>query len=180
MLVHKAMRLVIITPPKCGTKSAEHEFPKWGWEVVANSEGCPHEVEVPDYALGWRRYMFVRNPYERAISLWKHYRDRDDTVKDSFETRANFLLGLNDPNCHPFNRSLARWHLEYGAPEPFHVRTLWSNPKYERRNRSRMSATNARAVSNKEYAAIMTWARHDWKITGDSKTLPWEGNDGSV
>lgn len=180
MLINRVLKTVIITPPKCGTKSAEHEFPRLGWEIVANDDGCPHEVPIPDFALGWKRLMFVRNPYDRAISLWKHYRDRDDTVRDNFETRANFFAGLNDPGCHPFNRSLARWHLEYGAPDPIHVKTLWSNVKYCRRNMSKMSATNTRGVSNKEYTAIMQWARHDWEITGDSKTLPWEANNGTV
>lgn len=66
-----------MTPPRCGSHTANLLFtrPQFGGEVHTHGERGHHNTEPPAYGLGCREYLLVRNPYARAVSLWRWHGD---------------------------------------------------------------------------------------------------------
>lgn len=67
MRIHKGREVTFVSIPKCATHSFYAVLSeKNGWQHV----GGWHNAEVPDYARKFRVYMPLRNPYDRAVSIW--------------------------------------------------------------------------------------------------------------
>lgn len=78
MLVFHDLKAVIITPPKCGSRTLMEAFGgRRRTNVVLGrypGSGCvdPCSVDVAPDWLDYRVALVVRNPYKRAVSLWRH------------------------------------------------------------------------------------------------------------
>lgn len=79
MIVLKKSRLIIATPPKCGSTSLHAQFceqqdnvfvigPQFGTDEINK-----HTMSIPFEYRKYRRAMTVRNPFTRAISLWSYH-----------------------------------------------------------------------------------------------------------
>ncbi len=88
MLLLPEKRIIFYTPPKCSsttiinvlTREAgarlEHG-PQGPWKIIGhfNYRDCTgkHTVIEPWISRNWKKYIFYRHPFDRFISLWKHY-----------------------------------------------------------------------------------------------------------
>lgn len=74
--------------------------PEYNWK--SQEYYSPHTAQVPQEFLGddWRRFLPIRNPYDRCISMWKwhiHKVPEDKTI-----TFHNWLLEYaKQPACRP-------------------------------------------------------------------------------
>jgi len=87
MLLLNDKKILIFTPNKCASTSVTETLLKMGAVMVLGPQGpyksfdCDsfddgvgkHSMCVPYWCKNWRKFLIVRNPYDRFISLWRHY-----------------------------------------------------------------------------------------------------------
>lgn len=74
MLISRLRRFVYLGSPKTGSTSL-HEW--LSHPLLCERPWCPndsgqHDMEPPDDARAFFTFASVRNPYSRAVSLWRH------------------------------------------------------------------------------------------------------------
>lgn len=69
MIVMHEHRSVFVSVPKCGTKTLYEYLPAVLGGIRIQSAGF-HGVRIPSRLSDYRVLTCVRNPYERAVSLW--------------------------------------------------------------------------------------------------------------
>jgi hypothetical protein len=66
MRISKVYKLAFVSTPKAGSHS--------GWKIMEDnfpiSDKAMHNNIVPSYAVDYNAFTIVRNPFERAVSLW--------------------------------------------------------------------------------------------------------------
>jgi hypothetical protein len=79
MIYLEKQRIVILTPPKCGTHSLHAALcrePHGGVTVIGpsmNGRGIDrHATQIPNEAEDCQIVAVVRNPFDRLVSLWHH------------------------------------------------------------------------------------------------------------
>lgn len=84
MLISHRQKWIYICTPKTGSHSVTDWFNRWdrGSEVI-NSEDY-HETRTPPGCAEYYRWTTVRNPYSRAVSLWKYHQDRENHPRYTF------------------------------------------------------------------------------------------------
>ncbi len=107
MLLIPEKRVVFYTPPKCSsttvikalTEQANAQLvhgPQGPWKVAGvdfqDSVG-KHSVCVPWNVKNWKKYIFYRNPFDRFVSLWKHY-VKHTTNDVGFEAFIDMVEGM--------------------------------------------------------------------------------------
>jgi hypothetical protein len=88
MIIHREKRWLVVTPPRCGSHTLNLLLtrPQFGGEIHTIGETGHHNTEPPAYGMGCTRYLLVRNPFARAVSLWRYWSDGP-----SFEEFAKLL-----------------------------------------------------------------------------------------
>lgn len=75
MIIHRAGRWLVVTPPKTGSNTMMRILTGPGFGgVVVRGEDDHHDTAIPRHAAGCRVYLSVRDPFARASSLyrWEH------------------------------------------------------------------------------------------------------------
>ena len=71
MIVDHENRFIIATPTKCGTTSIEALARSRGKRLgLSTVRPRQHRMVVPEEYVSFRRYMMVRNPYDRLASIY--------------------------------------------------------------------------------------------------------------
>jgi hypothetical protein len=87
MLLLNAQKILIFTPNKCASTSLNETLTgKMNAQMILGPQGpwrqhgfdyddCigKHSMFVPFWCQNWEKWLIVRDPYDRFISLWKHY-----------------------------------------------------------------------------------------------------------
>jgi len=117
LLLHDK-KVIFFTPGKCSsttvskilTEQAGAQLfigPQGDWRKIANLDyldSCgKHTMECPYVAKHWKKYVFYRNPFDRFISLWKHY-CKHTTNDVRFETFVEMMeKEKTNPNLWFYN-----------------------------------------------------------------------------
>lgn len=89
-------RAVFVSVPKCATRTMYTAV--LGPHYNGRRYGGHHETMVPGHARDWFAWAIVRNPYDRAVSLWWSTTQRGDD-------RYGFRRRVDDPdNLESFMR----------------------------------------------------------------------------
>ena len=77
MLVNVGTKVVLVTPPRCGSTVCHHVLAARGWIWVIGPVGSDwtqtqHTTEVPHDFGGYECWMLVREGLPRWVSLYKH------------------------------------------------------------------------------------------------------------
>jgi hypothetical protein len=77
VIVLPEKKALIITPPKCGSTSIHQHFAKEGVFVIGpqgdDGDIDKHTNKIPFDFRDFKKYIIVRNPIDRFVSLWNHY-----------------------------------------------------------------------------------------------------------
>ncbi len=78
MVILPDRHVVIITPPKCGSTSIHTYYQERGGIWCIGPQGDKqeidkHTVHVPFQFKDYRKYVVIRNPKDRFLSLYYHY-----------------------------------------------------------------------------------------------------------
>lgn len=97
MIALENHKLLILTPPKCGSTSLHAAMCNsrvGGFRVIGpqgdNGEIEKHTCCIPYPFEDWRRVMVVRHPIDRAWSLWQQVKNVTDRAKWSGKTFDDF------------------------------------------------------------------------------------------
>lgn len=87
---HKA---IFVSVPKCGTRTMYTKvLPQ---HYGGQRFGGHHETRVPDHARDWFTFTIVRDPYQRAVSLWWSTTQR---AKEKTRDRYGFRKNVPEPD----------------------------------------------------------------------------------
>jgi len=81
MLIIPHRRILIITPPKCGSRSINAALcQRWGAQVwcgpsMGGRGEDHHNARIPFGKEPYEKYVVVRHPLDRLASLWRHLVD---------------------------------------------------------------------------------------------------------
>ena len=110
MRISKDYELVFVSTPKSGSHT--------GWKIMDDnfpiSAAGMHNNIVPTYAVNYNAFTFVRNPYDRAVSLWNSLFFAENSCKTKKEItiaqryRRMFLSYINSDNFDSFCDYLAK------------------------------------------------------------------------
>lgn len=115
MIVDFENRFVIATPTKCGTTSIESLAKSRGERLgLAAVRPRQHRMVLPDELADYRRFLAVRNPYDRLVSIylyltnpsnysqWAHWEVVDKPFKEFIpwyiKQRARYNIHLATAN----------------------------------------------------------------------------------
>lgn len=87
MLLLNELKIVIFTPNKCGSTTLNETLCGKGiGQMVLGPQGpyvkhgftyndCigKHSMFVPFWCQDWRKILITRNPYDRFVSMWRHF-----------------------------------------------------------------------------------------------------------
>ena len=93
MIILPEQKVVIVTPPKCGSTSLHEMFcvQQSSGLFVVDAAHDKHTTIVPWNFCRFRLAMVVRNPFDRLRSLWLHWRRFVD-ARCEFETFIHSLI----------------------------------------------------------------------------------------
>jgi len=97
MIINHEQRWIYIGPPKTGSTTMHKELPKRFGGRYVNPE-AQHDADIPEGCENYLILASVRDPYQRAVSLYWHY------LRDVRRIRA-IAQGINDRrswNAMPF------------------------------------------------------------------------------
>ena len=115
MIVSEALGYVFVSVPKCGSQTL---FKVLVESFKGKRVGGMHHNAVPDSALDFYCFTVIRNPYDRAVSIWWSTTQRP-------ERRNDDRYGLRKASSDPDN--FETWALEVMAgvrPAPHVGRVL--------------------------------------------------------
>ena len=107
MLIDAINGWAIITPPKTGSTSLRHHF-------VEKYSGKQHDTDLPPTFRG-HVYVTTRNPYARAVSLWRHRlwdRSHEEGLRGPREltVKTGFMDFLEElPSLGEFFQPMSWW-----------------------------------------------------------------------
>jgi hypothetical protein len=81
--------IIVFGPPKCATTTLHYDLTRPPWAGFQLNPKAQHDFNVPGQYQGYKHVSPVRNPYERAMSLYWHYlRDvrRERAIADGKKT----------------------------------------------------------------------------------------------
>ena len=114
--------LTIITPAKCGSSSLHVALCTaeiGGMFAVGHKDLNKHTNELPYEATldGWQVAVLVRNPYDRAASLYRHSVEEGDSYLTFDQFIESVLLPREDPFSHPISEKYSGysryWKIEH-------------------------------------------------------------------
>ncbi len=100
MVYSDKFRVVYIAPPKTGTRSIVNILKDYNFDKESNIE---HLEKVPDKLKKYYTFITIRNPYDRAVSLWWFHFKREQRkpifdyfnfIKETDGTLEKFLQWL--------------------------------------------------------------------------------------
>ena len=92
MVINREQRWVYVGPPKTASTTLHaclQGSPFFGTVVDTVSQ---HDAEEPDDVNGFKVLFSIRNPYARAVSLWRHY-----TCERGLISFREFLRWISTP-----------------------------------------------------------------------------------
>lgn len=118
MILLPDKEILLITPPRCGSTSLHHALCQesngvyiMGPQLDAARPIEKHTFAIPHQAIHYKKYIVVRNPYDRISSFYHHYCKYSKNpigFRDYIEQR---VIPHIDPDCYPITSIL----LEYDA-----------------------------------------------------------------
>jgi hypothetical protein len=85
-LILSDKKILLLTPNKCSSTTINETLIKeLGAQLVLGPQGPwrkhqgfedeigKHSVVIPYIAKYWKKFIFWRNPFDRTVSLWRHY-----------------------------------------------------------------------------------------------------------
>lgn len=113
MMVSHDCRAVFISNPKCGTRMM---YGVLGWFYGFERRGHFHDTKVPAECQDYFKFTIVRNPFDRAVSIWWRGihapNDRYGFVERGLEEFEDFIRYVAEPDnqwrplAMPFHRRI--------------------------------------------------------------------------
>jgi len=127
MLILPEHRLVYLDHMKNATHTLYHVLGQCG----AINEGVHHGYrDLPRYCLDWGVIAAVRDPYTRAVSVWRHLRARGTSElrlqmpgPHTWERSMEWIAAFTRGRAHWFGSSEA-WYRRFNVVHVLHVETL--------------------------------------------------------
>lgn len=73
MIILPELKMVVVGPPKCATTMLHYELVRPPWNGFQLDPDAQHDFDVPGQYAQFTRVSPVRDPYDRATSLYWHY-----------------------------------------------------------------------------------------------------------
>lgn len=109
MIILSQQRLVLTTPPKTGSTTVHATLCAVGGIYVigpqADGRVDKHTIDVPLQAHSYGQYILVRDPYDRAKSLYSHYCIYNHAPMPLDDWIDTVLLA----GVEPFNQSISEY-----------------------------------------------------------------------
>jgi hypothetical protein len=107
MRISHIHRIIFVSNPKTGSHTG---FKLMEQNFNGKPYGSFHNVKVPDQFKNYSAFTFVRNPYERAVSIWNSV---FNFIKDPAEVpnrdRRNYLKAIGSDNFRDFCIWIQDW-----------------------------------------------------------------------
>jgi len=169
--------IIFVTPPKCASSTLHKhfcinnnkyiigpQFDRRNGKIAIDK----HTYAIPFEFLKFKKYIFVRNPYNRAISLYNHYLLHEDITyckSINFDTFLEEILMGSMKNIN-FYSSLSEYS-RYNCYENFiqiefmneYLKSLDLDPPTIKENVS----SNQIKLSNYNKKIIQLWAKEDFE-----------------
>ena len=107
MRISHKHKIIFVSVPKTGTHT--------GIKLMEESFDAPkgpamHAVKVPPLYLTYQAFTFVRNPYDRAVSIWNSVLNMsNDHRAVPVRDRKNFLQAIGSDDFKEFCKWLKNW-----------------------------------------------------------------------
>lgn len=173
MIVITDRKIIFVTPPKCGSSTLHKHFCINNNKYVIGPQFDSrngrtaidkHTYIIPYEFLKFEKYIFVRNPYTRAVSLYNHYisYEKSDINFDSFLeevlinsiSNVNFYSPLSQYSYHNCYDNFIQ--LEF-------MNEYLLNLKLDPPNIKENVSYNKIKLSNYHKKIIQLWAKEDFK-----------------
>jgi hypothetical protein len=73
MIILPELSIVVLGPPKCATTTLHYDLVRPPWNGFQLDPDAQHDFEIPAQYQYYRVVAPIRDPYERATSLYWHY-----------------------------------------------------------------------------------------------------------
>jgi len=120
MILLPDKKILLITPPRCGSTSLHYALCEQGNGVYVMGPQLDaarhiekHTFALPHQAIHYKKYIVVRNPYDRITSFYAHYSkytDKPLTFAEYIETR---VIPHKDVDCYPISSAIDRMDYYY-------------------------------------------------------------------
>lgn len=95
MIIDTKNRWLLVTPPHTASRNIHRAMDDRTWAIGPNPWGGPdhHIAWVPPDCAGFRRYLVVRNPFDRLIGMYCH---REHSVQTGDDPDGRSFLSFRD------------------------------------------------------------------------------------
>lgn len=174
MIALTSKKLIFITPPKCCSTTLHKHFCKSEENIYIigpqfdsrNGKRAidKHTYMIPFEFSKFEKYIFVRNPYTRAISLFNHYNMHDEKIDiDTFMSEilipSRNNLDLYSPISEYANYNCYDNFIQIEFLNQCLI-NLGLNPPIIKEN---VSPNNKITLSHYHKKLIQIWAKEDFK-----------------